>query len=133
MDGSPQRPVYNFAYWVVTGLFCAVLAFSGIAHFSQLEDILQAMTAMGYPPFFMRILGVAKLLGVVALLAPGYPLLKEWAYAGFAFNLIGALLSHMAVGDPFGEWLPPIVLLGLAAASYHLRPADRRLVPGSPS
>ena len=85
------------------------------------------MTALGYPSYFMTILGAAKLLGVAAVLAPGLPLLKEWAYAGFAFNLIGAVATHIAVADPIGEWLPPLVLLGLGAASYVLRPASRRL------
>ena len=115
------------AYWIPTTLFCAILTFSGIAHFGQLNEMVKSMTALGYPTYFMTIIGAAKLLGVVALLAPGFGLLKEWAYAGFCFNLIGAVATHLFVADPVGEWLPPLVLLGLGAASYHFRPAGRRI------
>ena len=82
--------------------------------------------------YCMSILGLAKLLGVLALLAPRRPLLKEWAYAGFAFSLAGAVATHAFVADPVAEWLPPVVLLGVGAGSYLLRPADRRL-PASPT
>lgn len=114
-------------YWITTGLFCLVLAFSGIAHFGRLPMMVESMMALGYPVYFMTIIGAAKLLGVVALLAPGRPLLKEWAYAGFAFNLAGAVATHLFVADPISEWIPPLILLFLGAASYQLRPADRRL------
>ena len=115
------------AYWATTGLFCAVLGLSGIAHTTRLEDMAESMTGLGYPLYFMTILGLAKLAGVVALLVPGRPLLKEWAYAGFTFNLVGATASHVFAADPFAEALPPLVLLGVGAASYALRPASRRL------
>lgn len=117
----------SLAYWATTIPFCAVLTFSGIAHFGHLEMMVESMTQLGYPLYFMTILGFAKLCGVVALLVPGFPLVKEWAYAGFCFNLLGAVATHLFVSDPIGEWAPPMVLLGLGAASYHLRPADRLL------
>jgi hypothetical protein len=117
----------NLVYWTATGPFCAVLGFSGIAHFGHLEAMVESMAALGYPVYFMTILGLAKLLGVVALLAPGQPLLKEWAYAGFAFNLVGAVSSHVFVGDPASEFVPPAVLLLVGTASYLARPAARRL------
>ena len=122
----------NLAYWITTGLFCLVLGFSGIAHSTRIEGMVESMTALGYPVYFMTIIGIAKLLGVVALLAPGQPLLKEWAYAGFAFNLIGAVATHLFVGDPPAEYVPPLALLFVGAASYLLRPASRRL-PSSPT
>ena len=114
-------------YWLTTGLFCAVLGFSGFAHFTHLDPMVEAMTKLGYPLYFMTILGSAKLLGVAALLAPGRPLLKEWAYAGFAFNLLGATASHGFTGDPLSETIRPATVLVLGAASYLLRPAARRL------
>ena len=114
------------AYWATTGLFCAVLGFSGIAHTTRIAFVAEEMAALGYPVHVMTILGVAKLLGVVALLAPGRPLLKEWAYAGFTFNLLGATASHVFVGDPIVESIRPFLLLLLCAASYLLRPAARR-------
>ena len=117
----------TLGYWAATGLFCGMLGFSGIAHLGQVEFMVESMTALGYPTYFMTILGTAKLLGVVALLAPGHPLLKEWAYAGFTFTLVGATATHVFVGDPASEIVGPAGLLCVGALSYLLRPSDRRL------
>lgn len=119
------------AYWITTGVFCAMLGFSGIAHSTRIEVVAESMAELGYPAFLMTILGTAKLLGVAALLAPGRPLLKEWAYAGFTFNLIGATASHAFAGDPLFVTIRPALALAIGAASYLLRPAERRLA--SPS
>ena len=86
------------------------------------------ITHLGYPIYFLTILGVWKILGVVALLIPKFPLLKEWAYAGFFFAMSGAVFSHIAVGNPFSEIWPSLLLLVLTVISWHLRPADRRMV-----
>ena len=110
------------AYWAVTGLFCLAFTMGGTMHLIRAEAMQEGMRSLGYPIYVTTILGVAKLLGVVALLAPGRPLLKEWAYAGFTFNLIGAFWAHSAVGDAFAESAAPLVLLGVLAASYVLRP-----------
>ncbi len=115
------------AYWSATGLFCAVLLFSGAAHLSRAEWMVEGMTHLGYPVYVMTILGIAKLLGVAALLIPGKPRLKEWAYAGFTFNLLGATASHGFAGDPLSEAIRPAILLALCILSYFLRPASRRL------
>jgi hypothetical protein len=117
----------DLAYWIPTGLFALALVGSGLVHLARVEAIAESMSALGYPLYVMTILGVAKLLGVTALVTPGRPLLKEWAYAGFTFHLLGATASHLFVGDSLAETLPPVVLLGLMAASYHQRPASRRL------
>jgi len=117
----------ELTYWVVTGLFCAAFVFGGLGHLFRAERMVEGMTTLGYPLYVMTILGVAKLLGVAALLVPGYPLLKEWAYAGFAFDLLGALASHVFIADPPATWVGPIGLLVVGAASYHLRPASRRV------
>ena len=87
----------------------------------------ESIAALGYPEYLMTILGTAKLLGVVALLIPGVPLLKEWAYAGFTFDLLGASASHAFVGDPPMEIVLPLIILSIAVASYILRPDSRRL------
>ena len=115
------------AYWIATGLFCAGLGFSGLAYSFRLEGVPESLSALGYPAYFMSILGAAKLLGVVALAAPGLALVKEWAYAGFTFNLLGAAASHGASGDPITVILTPLGLLLLGATSYGLRPESRRL------
>jgi len=119
------------AYWVVTGVFCLLFVIGGSGHLVRAETIRQGMAQLGYPAYVMTILGVAKLLGVVAVLVPGRPLLKEWAYAGFSFDLLGATASHLFVGDPIAETARPLAVLALGAASYGLRPLGRRL-PASP-
>ena len=115
------------AYWIVTGLFGAVVGFSGFAHVSHLENRVEAMTHLGYPLYFMTIIGLAKMLGVVTVLVPAHPLLKEWAYAGLCFNLAGATASHAFSGDPLSHTVRPAIVLSLCVASYLLRPATRRL------
>lgn len=83
---------------------------------------------LGYPVYFLTILGVWKLLGVVALLVPKFPLLKEWAYAGFFFIMSGAIFSHIAVGDSLKELYPSALLLILTVASWYFRPASRKTI-----
>ena len=117
----------DLAYWIATGVFSAVLGFSSFAHTTHLEMMVESMGRLGYPVYFMTVLGIAKFLGVIALLSPGRPLLKEWAYAGFTFNLIGATASHAFSGDPIGDTIRPAIVLLIGAASYLLRPAARRL------
>ena len=82
-----------------------------------------------YPAYFIILVGVWKMLGVIALLIPKFPLVKEWAYAGFFFVMTGALYSHIAVSDPFSEMFPSLLLLVLILLSYFFRPTDRRLIP----
>jgi hypothetical protein len=117
----------NAAYWLTTGIFCLVLGFSGVTHFLHIEFMVENMAMLGYPVYFMTIIGSFKLLGIATLLAPRLPLLKEWAYAGFTFNLIGATASHLYAGEPISHWIRPLAVLGICAASYLLRPAARRL------
>jgi uncharacterized membrane protein YphA (DoxX/SURF4 family) len=82
---------------------------------------------LGYPVYFLTILGVWKILGVIAVLIPKFPLLKEWAYAGFFFVMSGAIFSHIAMSDPVKEFVPSLLLLVLTVISWYLRPADRKL------
>jgi len=86
------------------------------------------ITHLGYPIYFLTILGVWKLLGVVALLIPKFPLLKEWAYAGFFFAMSGGIFSHIALGDSMKEIGPSLVLLILTVVSWYFRPADRKTI-----
>ncbi|HWZ92418.1 MAG TPA: DoxX family protein [Polyangiaceae bacterium] len=116
-------------YWVTTGLFAAAFLASGVAEVSAAPAVVQVMRALGYPLYFLTILGVWKILGAAALLAPGLPRLKEWAYAGIFFDLTGAAFSHASSGDPAGKVVMPVVFLLLAAASWALRPAARAWKP----
>jgi hypothetical protein len=85
------------------------------------------ITHLGYPIYFLTILGVWKILGVVAVLIPKFPLLKEWAYAGFFFAMSGAIFSHIASGDSVKEIFPSLLLLILTMVSWYFRPADRKI------
>ncbi len=114
-------------YWLATTLFCLAMTAGGMMNLMRAEMQQEAMTALGYPEYLMTILGVAKILGVIALLIPKTPLLKEWAYAGFTFDLLGAAASHASIGDPIVEAIVPLLILAIAGASYFLRPSARQL------
>lgn len=114
-------------YWVLTVLAALALLAGGVGNLTLQEPVVESMKKLGYPLYFPRILGTWKLLAAVALLAPGFPRVKEWAYAGVTFAMTGATISHIAAGDPVATWFPPLVVLALALGSYALRPADRRL------
>src|SRR5258708_23544187 len=86
------------------------------------------ITHLGYPVYFLTILGVWKILGVVALLIPKFPLLKEWAYAGFFFAMSGPVFSHIALHDSMSEIFPALLLLILTVISWNFRPSDRKII-----
>lgn len=88
---------------------------------------VEMITHLGYPIYFLIIIGVWKILGVMAVLVPKFPLLKEWAYAGFFFVMSGAAFSHAAVGDPVTSILPSLSLIILTVISWWFRPADRKI------
>src|SRR5689334_22927485 len=115
-------------YWIATLWACLGMASTGIIQLLKTKDGLDMMSHLGYPVYFLTILGTWKILGVVALLAPKFPLLKEWAYAGFFFAMSGAIFSHIAVGDPMKELFPSVLLLILAVISWYFRPADRKII-----
>ena len=116
----------KIAYWISTVLLAAFMAVVAIAYLAHLPKINAAFSSLGYPPYFQNILGLAKLLGAITLLVRGMPILKEWAYAGFTFTFIGALISHLAVNQT-QEAVGPVIALIILAISYFLRPANRRL------
>jgi hypothetical protein len=89
---------------------------------------VDGITHLGYPIYFLTILGIWKILGVVALLIPKFPLLKEWAYAGFFFAMSGAAFSHVASGDSMNEIFPSLLLLTLTVVSWYFRPSDRKII-----
>ena len=93
---------------------------------------MEMMTHLGYPIYFLTIIGVWKILGVVAVLVPRFPLVKEWAYAGFAFTMTGALFSHLIAKDGAKELFGPSLLLILTVISWYFRPLDRKLSPANP-
>ena len=84
----------------------------------RVSDAVSVFKHLGYPPYLLVFLGTAKMLGVAAVLVPGVPRVKEWAFAGLTFDVTGALYSHLSVGDPASVWMPAAVGLALIAASY---------------
>jgi uncharacterized membrane protein YphA (DoxX/SURF4 family) len=123
MTNTTTTRIKKISYWATTGLSAFALAGIGLADLMRAPQMLAGLAHLGYPAYFATILGAWKLAGVVAILAPGFPRLKEWAYAGFFFTLSGAAMSHASSGDPAGNILFPVVLLGMVATSWALRPA----------
>lgn len=118
-------------YWTTTTLIALAFLTGGAAYLARVDEPVRGLADLGYPAYFVTILGTWKVLGALAILAPRLPRLKEWAYAGMAFDLTGAAFSHGAVGHPAAKVIVPLVLLGIAAASWALRPASRRLGPAT--
>ena len=115
----------SIGYWITVGLFCAAMGFGGFADLTQNPAIMEGMRKLGYPDYVASILGFWKLAGVAALLLPDWGLVKEWAYAGFFFDLTGASASHAFAKDPLPEVMIPLIMLAIGMASWYLRPASR--------
>ena len=115
-------------YWVSTSWLSLGMISTGIVQIIHQEEEVQKMTSMGYPMYFLTIIGAWKILGAVAILIPNYPLLKEWAYAGFFFLMTGAILSHLAVGDNAAGYFGPALLFFLTIISWHFRPVGRKII-----
>ncbi|MDB5262124.1 MAG: DoxX-like family protein [Adhaeribacter sp.] len=105
-------------YWTFTALVAALIGAGAIFDAISAPEAVAHVTRLGYPEYLIPFLGVAKLAGVVAILIPGFPKIKEWAYAGLTFDLLGALYSHIAFGDPAADWLPILVPVLLVLGSY---------------
>jgi len=104
-------------YWVITGMVAAGMTMSGFMYVTRSPEMVGAFESLGFPTYFMLILGIAKLLGALALVAPVASRFKEWAYAGFMFTFIGATSTHLITHTP---WISPAVFLIFLASSYVL-------------
>ena len=116
-------------YWIFTAWLALGMTSTGIVQLMKVKEEADMFARLGYPEYLLTMIGAWKILGVIAVLIPKFPLLKEWAYAGFFFCMSGAIVSHMALGDPIGEVAPPLLLLVLTVISWYFRPASRRVVP----
>ena len=115
-------------YWIATIWLALGMLSTGIVQVLKVKEEIDFIINMGYPAYFLPILGIWKILGVVAVLIPKFPLLKEWAYAGFFFAMSGAVFSHMALGNSVMEIFPPLLLLSLTVVSWYFRPASRKII-----
>lgn len=105
-------------FWVITGLLAAMLGIGAVYDAISAPEAVAHVTRIGYPAYIVPFLGVAKILGVIAILIPGYPKIKEWAYAGIFYDLLGAFYSHIAFGDGPDMWAGFIIGFVLIAVSY---------------
>ena len=114
-------------YWIATIWLSLGMASSGVAQLLHLEEVTDTMIQLGIPTYFLTIIGAWKLLGVIAILVPKFPLVKEWAYAGFFFVMSGAVFTHLAMGDDATTYFGPVLLLVLTITSWYFRLPGRRL------
>ncbi|QIP16590.1 DoxX family protein [Spirosoma aureum] len=115
-------------YWISTLWLALGMTSTGIVQLLKMDEEVDKMTHLGYPVYFLPIIGIWKILGVVAVLIPKFTLLKEWAYAGFFFSMSGALFSHLMSGNSMNKLFPPLLLLTLTVVSWYFRPADRKVM-----
>ncbi len=119
-------------YWIATIWLSLGMVSTGAGQLFKVKGEspggVDSMTHLGYPVYFVTILGICKILGVVVLLIPKFPLLKEWAYAGFFFMMSGAIFTHIAADNSISEIFPSLLLLILTVVSWYFRPADRKLI-----
>ncbi len=114
-------------YWICTVLIAFAFLSGGVAYAMRVPQVVEGVTKLGYPIHFVVLLGIWKILGGVAILVPGFPRLKEWAYAGMIFDLTGATVAHAAAGDELRHIVTPLVISVVVIASWALRPESRKM------
>jgi hypothetical protein len=115
-------------YWIITAILSFCIFFGGLTQALLLKQTVQGFKPLGYPTYFIALIGIWKMLGVIAILAPKFQLLKEWAYAGIFFAMTGAVISHIASNDIHAQIIAPAVSAVFAVLSWYLRPADRKII-----
>lgn len=113
------------AYWIATALTTAAFLPGAYFYLTRADEAVKGVTALGYPLYFLTLLGVAKLLGCITILVPKFPRLKEWAYAGFTIELIAAFWSNFSTNAPAFHIFAPWLVLAITLASWWLRPSTR--------
>ena len=124
----PAGKASKIIYWIGTIWLSLGMLSTAVVQLLKTGDEILMITNLGYPVYLLTIIGVWKILGVIAILIPKYPLLKEWAYAGFFIAMSGAVVSHLITGDEAKEIFGPTLLLVLTLVSWYFRPADRKLI-----
>jgi hypothetical protein len=114
-------------YWIFTAWLALGMLSTGLVQLLKVKSEVDNITSLGYPVYFLTILGAWKILGVAAVLIPKFALLKEWAYAGFFFAMSGAIFSYIASGSSVEKIFPPLLLLALTVISWYFRPANKKI------
>ncbi len=117
----------KIVYWVSTILIVLGMLPGGIGQIFHAKWSLALFQNLGFPLYLLAVIGTWKVLGSIALLIPRFPLVKEWAYAGFFFAMSGAVVSHIASGDQIGASSPSVLLI-LIVVSWYFRPAERKII-----
>src|SRR6195952_3581993 len=107
-------------YWIITILLSFCIFSGGLAQTMQLKQTIEGFKPLGYPTYFILLIGIWKMLGIIAILAPGFKLLKEWAYAGIFFTMTGAVISHIASNDISVQIIAPFLLAVFTVLSWYL-------------
>jgi hypothetical protein len=115
-------------YWIITAILSFCIFFGGLFQALLLKGVVQGFKPLGYPIYFISLIGIWKVLGVIAILIPKFKLLKEWAYAGIFFAMTGAVISHIASNDIHAQIIAPFMLAIFTVLSWYLRPADRKII-----
>lgn len=115
-------------YWIATLWLALGMVSTGMVQLLRVQEEVDNFTQLGYPLYLMSLIGMLKILGVVAVLVPRFVVLKEWAYAGFLFTMTGAVYSHIISGHSMDRIFPPLLLLALTLVSWYFRPASRKAV-----
>jgi len=118
------------AFWAATIFGPSSFVIGGVIGLMSPPEAVEGLRHLGYPGYFGVLLGAWKLCGAITITVPGLPRLKEWAYAGFFFDLTAAAISHASMNDPLTDIIAPLGFLALVIASYVLRPASRKLSAG---
>ena len=114
-------------YWIITIILSFCIFSGGLAQALQVNGVVRGFKPLGYPTYFISLIGIWKMLGIIAILIPKFKLPKEWAYAGIFFTMTGAVISHIASNDVSVQIIAPIVLAVFTILSWYLRPADRKI------
>jgi hypothetical protein len=115
-------------YWIATLWLALGMLSTGIVQLLRAKEEVDNITQLGYPVYFLTIIGIWKMFGVATVLVPKFPLVKEWAYAGFFFAMSGAIFSYIASGNPVSKIFPALLLLILTVVSWYFKPADRKII-----
>ena len=125
---QPSGKARKIIYWIVTIWLALGMLSTAVVQLMKIPEEVDMMTTLGYPIYILMILGIWKILGVIAILIPKFPLVKEWAYAGFFFIMSGAIISHLAIGDAAKTLFGPLLLIVLTVASWYFRPPNRKII-----
>lgn len=125
-SGKITSRVLHITYWVTTIIMAITFFVTGVGNLVPFKHIAQDMSHLGYPPYFLNILGTWKILAAITIVIPGVSRLKEWAYAGMMFDLTGAAFSRSASGDGVRMVIVPVVIAGLVVISWALRPEENK-------